>query len=527
MASYTDIDDKTDVEAVSHWLSKFLNDPSAATSLTLPEKTELVNALISDLDVQQAWSDEVRLLALQTLKILGRVVDGCGRLLSDEGFRILMTLATLLPEGGDLQDTLVTQEALTCIANALLLEEDTRDLFNKYEGVEGLTRGLKKGSLSIKTEFLTSRILFVMTVRPLPSVESLVDRLGIIDILEHTVSTHVEELGRQESSGDVPMQITRVMILNEQLKLLFNLMMNDPKIEKVNKEEQPAISFKFEKLLAPVLRVITELKQSGPFPMTPPHSHAVHALLNFPVAQYKKVWFPDNQKEGESHLLIDKLVDMLKKMVFFIVKGDPDDNNSGKSNGLDMDEAIAPFVVLLKKLAEDDYDARVMLKSKLLPDNIDRSKPLEKGESLTARLIRLMTSVMLPHLRDGVSELLFKLCDENASLFVHHVGYGNAAGFLMSHNITIPSSDPTAPIYSEKPINPITGQYMEDAPLSLANMTDEEKEREAERLFVLFERLKKTGVMDVVNPVQEAINSGKIREIEERIAKKEVDDDDD
>jgi len=37
------------------------------------------------------------------------------------------------------------------------------------------------------------------------------------------------------------------MILNEQLKLLFNLMMNDPKIEKVNKEEQPTVSFKFEK----------------------------------------------------------------------------------------------------------------------------------------------------------------------------------------------------------------------------------------------------------------------------------------
>ena len=54
-----------------------------------------------------------------------------------------MTHATLLPEGGDLQDTLVTQEALTCIANALLLEEDARDLFNKYEGVEGLTRELK------------------------------------------------------------------------------------------------------------------------------------------------------------------------------------------------------------------------------------------------------------------------------------------------------------------------------------------------------------------------------------------------
>ena len=104
--------------------------------------------------------------------------------------------------------------------------------------------------------------------------------------------------------------------------------------------------------------------------MTPPHSHAVHALLNFPVAQYKKVWFPDNQKEGESHLLTDKLVDILKDMVFFIVKDDPDDNYSGNSNGLDMDETVAPLVLLLKKLAEDDDDAKAMLKSKLLPDNM-------------------------------------------------------------------------------------------------------------------------------------------------------------
>ncbi len=33
-------------------------------------------------------------------------------------------------------------------------------------------------------------------------------------------------------------------------------------------------------------------------------------------------------------------------------------------------------------------------------------------------------------------------------------------------------------------------------------MTEEEKEREAERLFVLFERLKATGVVDVKNPVE-------------------------
>ncbi len=44
-------------------------------------------------------------------------------------------------------------------------------------------------------------------------------------------------------------------------------------------------------------------------------------------------------------------------------------------------------------------------------------------------------------------------------------------------------------------------------------MTEEEKEREAERLFVLFERLKKTGVVDVVNPVEQAMREGRFEEL--------------
>ncbi|KAK3331398.1 guanine nucleotide exchange factor synembryn-domain-containing protein [Apodospora peruviana] len=43
---------------------------------------------------------------------------------------------------------------------------------------------------------------------------------------------------------------------------------------------------------------------------------------------------------------------------------------------------------------------------------------------------------------------------------------------------------------------------------SLPEMTDEEKEREAERLFVLFERLRATGVVNVENPVAQAMRTG-------------------
>ncbi|CAG8590982.1 631_t:CDS:2, partial [Acaulospora colombiana] len=225
----------------------------------------------------------------------------------------------------------------------------------------------------------------------------------------------------------------------------------------------------------------------------------------------------DRRQTGQQYELLDQLLEILKSMIFIAVQGDPDSSIDRNSKyGVDFDEVITPLVALLKKLADEDDSAKNIERNRLLPDDVDRSKPLEKGDSFSARLIRLMTSVMLPNLRDSVGELLYTLCDQDANVFIYHIGYGNGAGFLMSRNIMIPP--PSAKQYvhnSDKSINPITGQYLDDEPPSLASMTDEEKEREAERLFVLFERLKKTGVVDVVNPVEEAMRSGKLQEIKD------------
>lgn len=95
-----------------------------------------------------------------------------------------------------------------------------------------------------------------------------------------------------------------------------------------------------------------------------------------------------------------------------------------------------------------------------------------------------------------------------AGKFTEKVGYGNAAGFLV--NKGIPFDQPTSDHNDgNENINPITGQYVSEEKLpDLKDMTDEEKEREAERLFVLFERLKKTGIIDVENPIAKAMREG-------------------
>lgn len=96
-----------------------------------------------------------------------------------------------------------------------------------------------------------------------------------------------------------------------------------------------------------------------------------------------------------------------------------------------------------------------------------------------------------------------------------YLGYGNVAGFLFHKGFITPpakagiSGAPTT-TSTGLPINPITGLIEEEhGPI---NMTDEEKEQETEKLFVLFERLEKTGALSPSqNPLRKAIQEGKLR----------------
>lgn len=96
------------------------------------------------------------------------------------------------------------------------------------------------------------------------------------------------------------------------------------------------------------------------------------------------------------------------------------------------------------------------------------------------------------------------------------VGYGNVAGFLFNKGVFVaPQSDAAssnAPLTTPTgaPINPITG-IVEQAKEPLPEMSDEEKEREMDKLLVLFERLEKTGALPPdQNPIRKAIQSGKL-----------------
>ncbi|KAG8836242.1 hypothetical protein FRC17_008978 [Serendipita sp. 399] len=179
-------------------------------------------------------------------------------------------------------------------------------------------------------------------------------------------------------------------------------------------------------------------------------------------------------------------------------------------DNLNLDEAVPPLVVLLARMAEN-AEARTEMRKWILPDDLDRTTSLEERADTLGRCIRLMSSVYFPRLKDALGEWLYAVCDSDGSVLSAQIGYGNAAGYLFNKGILSAPPPPTSGSSAASlpdNINPITGAVNRAPDDSGPEMTEEEKEREAERLFVLFDRLEKSGMVE--NPVRKAIQEGKL-----------------
>lgn len=233
--------------------------------------------------------------------------------------------------------------------------------------------------------------------------------------------------------------------------------------------------------------------------MSSPHIHGINALMNNPCFD-SSLWFP----EGDYRIL-EVLLNIFEDSITRICPGvgqGPEDKIFGSA----VDQSLIPISILLKKLTFTD-EARQIMRQRLMPADIDRTKHINEGPSVTAALIRSIADIRLSQTRDFICELMISLCEENSNhllilvdIFIRYVGYANAAGFLFSRgvtNSTMPSDEHSPDISQE--IDPISGEVKVEKEDPWAGMTDEEKEIESEKLFVLFDRLNKTGVIKVVN----------------------------
>jgi hypothetical protein len=286
------------------------------------------------------------------------------------------------------------------------------------------------------------------------------------------------------------------MALTETCKLMFNIA-----------HFYPDLNTTFSKSIPSLVQILYRSKITNP-PLDTPLSAVINALINLDLPEKSghhfshSSLFPKSDPKG----LSEHIVNILDAAISYYKDSE-------------LDQSAAPVLTLIRKIYEiAPENVKKHIEFLLLPTDAERSKPLGKSDTLSSRLLRLSTSAHTPTLRTSISAMMFELSGEDSSKFVHNVGYGFAAGFLMSQGMPVPENAGEAVAEGGAEggarINPITGQRLDqeihdDGP----PMTDEEKEREAEKLFVLFERLKRTGVVDVVNPIQKAKDEGRFEEL--------------
>ncbi|KAJ4296964.1 hypothetical protein N0V88_003880 [Collariella sp. IMI 366227] len=220
-----------------------------------------------------------------------------------------------------------------------------------------------------------------------------------------------------------------------------------------------------------------------------------------------------------------RVADRLLALLGLSMKFYPDTN---------LEQTVTPLICVLSSLYEhaptldipssststtnnnpNSEDVRAFIRTALLPTAEDRKTVLGQGTTLPAQLLRNWTNPLAPQFRSAIAHLYFDMSAKDPAQFVENVGYGYASGFLFDNKIEVPEGVMKGHgAGGQRPVNPITGQFLDREKVpDLPEMTMEEKEREAERLFVLFERLKQTGVMSVQNPVETAMQEGRIQEL--------------
>ncbi|KAL0240580.1 hypothetical protein I308_106377 [Cryptococcus tetragattii IND107] len=300
--------------------------------------------------------------------------------------------------------------------------------------------------------------------------------------------------------------------------------------------------------------------------LAPPHSRSPAGVQrsapNSPRGSFSSLK-PGSDATSDHVALLSRLLKILDQFfdTYLPYPKRPDDD---LPHGLVLDEMLPPLLLLITNAILSLESVRLWIKETLLPVSLDRSPeagPLESRKGLLGNILRLMTCAGHTQTRNAAGELMWAVCNGDASDLCVEIGYGNAAGILFQKGLTGPppakieeieESSPSqtvaqvsksgnrrpsagSPVMTVQPAttsspstftaealrNPITGiENANQAADDLNKMTEEEKEREAERLFILFDRLEKNKVINMKSGDDQDGQKSKVQGLKEKMREK-------
>ncbi|XP_018519617.1 LOW QUALITY PROTEIN: synembryn-B [Lates calcarifer] len=443
---------------------------------------------------------------LETLRILSRDKRVLAPVATREGILILGRMARLHAgeEGGDNQtssqedtqseeEERVVVEALKCLCNVVFNSPAAQQVSVDVQLAHGLCASLHTArTWHHEVGLFTLRLLFLLSALR-PDVRGVLRREWhavrlLTEVLEHTLD--VRWVGPYEAARPDPQALPMPAEDNERameaLKALFNLTLSDAGGEEDDHQFR---------LIAAILRHLLMLKTETEVKTEEAHSHAVNLLNNLPVSCLDVLI--DVPVQGGLEKYGGKNMDAVQVLLDFMEKR--------IDKGSNYKEGLTPVLSLLTEGSRHHREIRRYIKAQVLPPLKDVKIRPEIGTAIRNKLVRLMTHVDMG-VKQTAAEFLFVLCKESVDNLLKYTGYGNAAGLLVARGLlgggrgeTQYSEDEdsdTEEYKSAKPfINPITGHVEEPMPNPIEEMTEEQKEYEAQKLVNMFDKLSRQNVI--------------------------------
>ncbi|MCJ8733236.1 hypothetical protein PDJAM_G00220930 [Pangasius djambal] len=426
---------------------------------------------------------------LETMRILSRDKRVLGPVATHDGIVTLARLACIPLPDVDVEplektesaaEERVVVEALKCLCNVMFNSVAAQQVGADVQLGQGLCACLRlAGSAHHDVELFSLRLLFLLSAlrpdirRGLRQDSDAVELLTAV--LERTLDvrwTGPYEVTCPDSQAP-PISLERNERAMESLKALFNITMADSS-DQHNDHQLRRIAAIMRHLL--MLRVQTEEKTEEA------HSHAINLLSNLPVSCLDvlidvPVQGGLEEYGGKNMNALQVLLDFMEKRI---------------DKGSNYKEGLTPVLSLMTESSRYHREIRRYLKAKVLPPLKDVKVRPEVGSTVRNKLVRLMTHIDMG-VKQGAAEFLFVLCKESVDNLLKYTGYGNAAGLLVARGLLAggrgdteysPDEDSDTEEYkSAKPfINPITGHIEEPMPNPIEDMTEEQKEYEAQKL---------------------------------------------
>nr|XP_040019938.1 synembryn-B-like isoform X1 [Gasterosteus aculeatus aculeatus] len=449
---------------------------------------------------------------LETLRILSRDKRVLAPVATREGMLILGGMARLKAGRDGVDNRIVSREdapseeeeeeervvvvveALKCLCNVVYNSPAAQQVSVDVQLADGLCATLRTArTWHHEVGLFTLRLLFLVSALR-PDVRGVLRRelravALLTEVLEHTLG--VSWVGPYECARPDPQAVAMPAEDNERtmeaLKALFNLTLSD------TGGEEDDHHFR---LIAAILRHLLMLKTETEEKTEEAHSHAINLLNNLPVSCLDVLI--DVPVQGGLEMYGGKNMDAVQMLIDFMEK-------RMDKQGSNYKEGLTPVLSLLTEGSRQHREIRRYIKAQVLPPLKDVKIRPEIGTTTRNKLVRLMTHVDMG-VKQTAAEFLFVLCKESVDNLLKYTGYGNAAGLLVARGLlaggrgeTQYSEDEdsdTEEYKSAKPfINPITGHVEEPMPNPIEEMTDEQKEYEAQKLVNMFDKLSRQNVI--------------------------------